>query len=213
MNTPMNSSDSMSRFLRIPCLLAFSFGLALAGCATDLQQASSPASIGLSSDRLNEVSAAFRTGVEKKEIPGAVVLIARHGRIGYFEAFGYRDRETGAPMNRDAIFRIASMSKPVTIVAAMTLVEQGRLSLSVPVSKYLPEFKNVKVGVEKKDASGELVLELETPHREMTVLDLMRHTSGLTYGFTGKSLVRDQYNRLKVSDPSQSNADFVTKIS
>ena len=106
MNTPMNSSDLMSRFVRFTHLLAFSFGLALAGCATDLQQASSPESIGLSSDRLKDVANAFRAGVDKKEIPGAVVLIARHGRIGYFEAFGYRDRETGAPMSRDAIFRI-----------------------------------------------------------------------------------------------------------
>jgi CubicO group peptidase (beta-lactamase class C family) len=207
------SDGSRSRLLRFGYLLVFSIGLALTGCATGPQQASSPEAVGLSPEHLKDISTAFVAGVEKKEIPGAVILIERHGKIGYFEAFGYRDRETGAPMSRDAIFRIASMTKPITIVSAMMLVEQGRLNLSDPVSRYLPEFKNVKVGVEKKDASGKLVLELETPHREMTVLDLMRHTSGLTYDFTGKSLVRNQYNRLGVRDPSQSNADFVARIS
>lgn len=203
----------MPRLFRFAYLVAFSIGLALTGCATGLQQAASPEAAGLSSERLKAISTAFQAGVDKKEIPGAVVLIARQGKIGYFEAFGFRDREAGAPMSRDAIFRIASMTKPVTIVAAMTLVEQGRLNLSDPVSRYLPEFKDVKVGVEQKDASGKPVLVLETPRREMTVLDLMRHTSGITYDFTGKSLVRDQYNQAKVRDPSQSNAQFVSKLS
>ena len=191
-----------------------SLALVLGGCAAGgLQQASSPDVVGLSSDRLKDISTAFMAGVDKKEIPGAVILIARHGKIGYFEAFGYRDRETGAPMNRDAIFRIASMTKPVTIVAAMTLIEQGRLNLSDPVSRHLPEFADVKVGVEKKDAAGKLVLVLETPHREMTVLDLMRHTSGITYDFTGKSLVRERYNQEKIRDPGMNNAMFVSRLS
>ena len=208
-----SGGGSISRIFRFTYLLVFSIALALAGCATGLQQAASPEAVGLSSDRLKDISTAFLAGVDKKEIPGAVVLIARHGKIGYFETFGYRDREAGAPMGRDAIFRIASMTKPVTIVAAMMLVEQRRLNLSDPVSRYLPEFKEAKVGVEKKDASGKLVLVLETPHREMTVLDLMRHTSGITYDFTGKSLVREQYNQLKIREPSQSNAEFVSKLS
>jgi CubicO group peptidase (beta-lactamase class C family) len=203
----------LSGLLRFTYLLAFSIGLALAGCATGLQPAASPEAVGLSTERLKEVSTAFVAGVDKKEIPGAVVLIARHGKIGYFEAFGYRDRETGAAMSRDAIFRIASMTKPVTIVAAMMLIEQGRLNLSDPVSRHLPEFKDVKVGIEKKDASGKLVLALETPRRDMTVLDLMRHTSGLTYGFTGKSLVRDRYAQEKIDDPSLNNAAFVSRLS
>jgi CubicO group peptidase (beta-lactamase class C family) len=203
----------MSRLIRFAYLVAFSIGLALAGCATGLQQAASPDAVGLSSERLKEISTTFLAGVDKKEIPGAVILIARHGKIGYFEAFGYRDREAGAPMSRDAIFRIASMTKPVTIVAAMTLVEQGRLNLSDPVSRHLPEFKDVKVGVEKKDVSGTLVLVLETPRREMTVLDLMRHTSGLTYGFTGKSLVRERYAQEKIDEPGLNNAAFVSRLS
>ena len=204
---------SSFRPFRFAYFFAFSIGLALTGCATDPQLGASPEAVGLSSEHLKEISAAFQTGIDKKEIPGAVILIARHGKIGYFEAFGFRDRETGAPMGRDAIFRIASMTKPVTIVAAMTLVEQGRLSLSDPVSRYLPEFKGLKVGVEKKDASGKVALVLETPHREMTVLDLMRHTSGLTYGFTGKSLVRERYAQEKIDEPGLNNAAFVSRLS
>ena len=203
----------MTRLFRFAYLVAFSIGLALTGCATGLRQSASPDAAGLSSECLKEISTVFQAGVDKKEIPGAVVLIARQGKVGYFEAFGYRDREIGAPMSRDAIFRIASMTKPVTIVAAMTLVEQGRLSLSDPVSRYLPEFKDVKVGVEKKDDSGKLVLVLETPRREMTVLDLMRHTSGLTYGFTGKSLVRERYAQEKIDEPGLNNAAFVSRLS
>lgn len=203
----------MFRLFRLAYVLAISLGLALGGCASGLQLAASPEAAGLSAERLKEVSAAFQAGVDKREIPGAVILIARHGKTGYFEAIGYRDRETGAAMNRDAIFRIASMTKPVTVVAAMMLVEQGRMSLSDPVSRHLPEFRDVKVGVERKDAAGKPVLVLETPHREMTVLDLMRHTSGITYDFTGKSLVRELYAREKIRDPAMDNATFVSRLS
>jgi CubicO group peptidase (beta-lactamase class C family) len=207
-----SGGSSPSSGLRLTHLLAFLAWIALTGCATGLREAASSESVGLSSARLKEISSAFQAGVDKREIPGAVVLIARQGKIGYFEAFGYRDRELGAAMPRDAIFRIASMTKPVTVVAAMMLVDQGRLNLSDPVARYLPEFKDVKVGVEKKDASGKLVLALETPRREMTVLDLMRHTSGITYDFTGKSLVKERYNQANVREPGQSNAEFVSRL-
>jgi len=118
-------------------------------------------------------------------------------------------------MTRDSIFRIASMTKPFTSLAIMMLAEEGKIQLPVPVSRYLPEFKDLKVGVEKKDpATGKTELVLETPTREMTVQDLLRHTSGLTYGFTGKSMVKDRYNAvISVFDMNQTNADLVTKIS
>ena len=194
--------------------VCFSFVVAivLGGCASALQQASSPESVGISSERLKDISTTFQGGVDKKEIPGAVVLIARRGQIAYFEAFGYRDREAGAPMTRDSIFRLASMTKPITSIAAMMLVEEGKLRLSDPVSRYLPEFRGVKVGVEKKDPSGKVALTLEAPAREMTVLDLMRHTSGIVYDFTGKSLVRERYAQLKIRDPSIDNAQFVARL-
>lgn len=198
------------RFVFVASLVSFALG----GCATELRQASSPESVGLSSERLKDISAAFQAGVDKKEIPGAVVLIARRGQIAYFEAFGYRDREAGAPMTRDAIFRIASMTKPIVSIAAMILVEEGKLNLSDPVSRHLPEFKNVRVGVERKDATGKAELALEVPQREMTVLDLMRHTSGLTYGVFGmQGLVKKQYNAANLFDRNQSNAEFTAKIS
>ena len=106
-------------------------------------------------------------------------------------------------MTRDSIFRIASMTKPFTSLAIMMLAEEGKIQLPVPVSQYLPEFKNLNVGVEKKDpATGKTELVLETPAREMTVQDLLRHTSGLTYGFMGKSMVKDRYNRGQLSSDS-----------
>ena len=102
-------------------------------------------------------------------------------------------------MTRDSIFRIASMTKPFTSLAIMMLAEEGKIQLPVPVSRYLPEFKDLKVGVEKKDpATGKTELVLETPSREMTIQDLLRHTSGLTYGFIGKSMVKDRYNEAKL---------------
>src|SRR6516164_7017428 len=100
-----------------------------------------PEQLGLSSDRLERISATFRDDVERGLIPGAVLLIARGGRIGYAEAFGWRDREKESPMGLDAIFRIASMTKPVTSVAAMILAEEGKLQIAAPVSDYLPELR------------------------------------------------------------------------
>ena len=199
--------------IRQAAFLVLSLALVLGGCATGLQQARSPESVGFSSERLKQITTTFQAAVDKKEIPGAVVILARGGRIAYFEAFGYQDREAAIPMPRDAIFRIASMTKPVTSVAVMMLVEEGRLSLSDPVSKYLPGFKDVKVGVEKKNASGATELVLENPKREMTIIDLLRHTSGLTYGIFGKSMVKDRYNAAKLWDPNQSLAEVATKLS
>ena len=203
----------MHREIRLATFFVALFALVLAGCATGLQPAGSPESVGFSSARLKEMSLAFQAGVDKKEIPGAVMLVARQGRIAYFEAFGFRDRETGAPMTHNAIFRIASMTKPVTSVAIMMLADEGRLRISDPVSRHLPEFKDLKVGVERKDASGKIELAMEAPSREMTIQDLLRHTSGLTYGFFGKSQVKDRYNAAKALDGGQTNAEMAAKLS
>jgi len=162
--------------------------VALAACAGMPQQGS-----GFSKERLDALTARMQADVQKGQIPGAVMLVARNGSIAYFEALGTRDPKTGAPMQKDSVFRIYSMSKPIVTAAAMILVEEGRLQLSDPVSTYLPELKEMKVGVEKGNA-----LEFVTPARSMTIQDLMRHTSGLTYGFFGKSLVKAEYGRAKV---------------
>jgi len=155
----------------------------------------------------------MQAAVDKGELPGVAVVIARQGQVAFGESWGFRDREAGTPMALDSIHRIASMTKPITSLAAMMLVEEGRIGLADPVFLYLPEFKESKVGVEKKDDAGPAQLILETPQRPMTVQDLLRHTSGLTYGFFGKSLVKDQYNETKVTDPDQTNAEMVTKLS
>lgn len=180
--------------------------LVLAGCA-GLQSAAPAADF--SAERLNALSAATRAGVQEKKIPGVVMLIARNGRIAHFEAIGMQDPRSGAPMQKDAIFRIYSMTKPIVSVAALMLLEEGRLQLGDPVARHLPELKGLKVGVEKKDAAGKAVLELVPALRELTVHDLMRHTSGLAYDFFGKSLVKDLYKANKVDDWDQTNAEFL----
>src|SRR6185295_10624432 len=117
-----------------------------------LPRAESPEQVGLSAARLERLGAAIRQDVERRLIPGAVLVIARGGRVGYAEAFGWRDREAGAAMTTDAIFRIASMSKPIVSVAAMMLAEEGRLQIAAPVADYLPEFAELTVGVERRKA-------------------------------------------------------------
>src|SRR5262244_3516359 len=124
--------------------------------AADLPQAK-PEAVGLSAERLDRVGKVLRAKVDAGEIPGFVALVARHGKIAYYEAYGQQDPNSKAPMKRDAIFRIYSMTKPLTSVAAMMLVEEGRMKLSDPVSMYLPELANLKVATNAataKDASG-----------------------------------------------------------
>jgi len=171
-----------------------------------------PEQVGLSSDRLNRLTATLKTDVEKNIIPGAILLVARHGKVALFEAVGVRNPETRAPMTKDSIFRIYSMSKPITSVSAMMLFEEGRFSLADPVSKYIPELGGLKVGVEKLDVSGKPALELVPSQRDMTIHDLFRHTSGLTYGFFGNSLVKKMYVEAKISDDYPSNTELVTRL-
>jgi CubicO group peptidase (beta-lactamase class C family) len=172
-----------------------------------------PEQVGLSSERLHKIVATLKTDSEKLVIPGAVVVVARQGKIALFEAVGVRDPDTKAPMAKDAIFRIYSMSKPITSVAAMTLVEDGKLALADPIAKYLPQLGDVKVGVEKPDANGgQPMLERVPARRPITVQDLMRHTSGFTYGVFGVSRVKATYREAKLLDGNPSNADFVDRL-
>jgi CubicO group peptidase (beta-lactamase class C family) len=182
--------------------------------AQGLPVAKSPEEVGLSSERLKRISASFQSDIDKGAIPGAVVLVARKGKVAFFEALGFQNREEKIPMTRDSIFPIASMTKPFTSLAIMMLVEEGKIQLPYPASRYLPEFKELKVGIEKKnETTGNMELTVASMTREMTVLDLLRHTSGLTYAFDDKSLIKKRYLEIKTMDPEQTNAELVTKLS
>jgi CubicO group peptidase (beta-lactamase class C family) len=170
-----------------------------------------PEQVGLSSDRLGRIMTLLQTDVEKGTYPGAILLVARHGKIAWFETVGVRDPETKLPMTRDTIFRIYSMSKPITSLATMMLVEDGKLALSDPVSKYIPAFGNVKVAVEKRDA-GATSVELVPMARPMTIQDLLRHTAGLTYGFFGEGAVKKMYTEAKIWTDYPSNEEFVERL-
>lgn len=172
-----------------------------------------PEEVGLSSNRLTHIRSVMNRHVAEKQIPGAIGLIARHGRIAYQEAWGMADSEAGQPMQMDTIHRIYSMSKPITSVAVMLLYEEGKFQLNDPVAKYLPELGKLKVGVEEKDPqTGEMVLKTVPAKREMTIRDLLRHTAGLTYGFFGDTLVDRQYRQAKIlSDLNL--AEFITHLS
>jgi len=162
--------------------------------------------------KLEKIGDFFRNEVATGKIPGAILLIQQHGKPVYHEFFGVRDVDTGAPMTDDTIFRIFSMTKPITSVAAMILVDRRKLNLDDPVAKYIPSFANAKVGIEKKAENGEKVLELAPLKRPLTVFDLMTQTSGITYGFYGESLVRKAYANAKIYDGDFTNAEFAERI-
>ena len=145
----------------------------------------------------------MKAHIEKGVIPGAVMMVARDGKVAYSESFGMRDLETSSPMQKDTIFQIYSMTKPITSVALMMLLEQGRIYLGDPVSKYIPEFKELKVGEEGS----------EPAIKQITIHDLLRHTSGLTYGFMGGSKIHQMYKEAELGSPNQTLAEMVTKLS
>ena len=199
--------------VRAVAVAALAFAVALPVAAQGIPKAQSPEEVGFLATRLKRLSDRINEGVQKGELPGAVVLIARNGKIVMFDAFGFRDREAKAPMTTDAIFRIASMTKPIVSVAAMILVEEGKLSLADRVSKYIPAFADTKVAVEVKNPDGTVEMRLEPQLRPMTVQDLMRHTSGLTYGVAGLNKVKQSYVDMKVMDANQTNEQMAEKLS
>ena len=171
---------------------------------------------GFSAERLAALTRMVQGDMDAKRIPGAVILISRNGSVVYAQVLGARDPKTNAPMAENAIFRIYSMTKPIVSVGAMMLMEDGKLALGEPVSQYLAELKDLKVGVEKIGADGKPTLELVPAKQEMTVQDLLRHTSGLIYEYEelfGKSLVRSAYLKSGVNNKDIiSNDDLVKKL-
>ncbi|HWX80215.1 MAG TPA: serine hydrolase domain-containing protein [Steroidobacteraceae bacterium] len=167
-----------------------------------------PEDIGLSSSALARLGKVLSAEVASGRLPGAVALIARRGRLAFFESFGRRDPASGAPMSSDSIFRIYSMTKPIVSVAAMMLWEEGRFLLSDPIAKYLPDLADLKVAVPRGAE-----IELVPATRPISIQDLLRHTSGLTYEFRGNGPVHKMYMAAKIYNRHQSNADQVASLS
>jgi CubicO group peptidase (beta-lactamase class C family) len=167
------------------CLLASG-----AAFAADLPRAK-PEEVGMSGERLARIGEVLKADIEAGRIPGAVIAIARHGRLVALDAYGWRDKAAGVAMTTDTIFNIASMTKPMTAVGALMLYEQGRLLIGDPLSKYFPKFSDMRVAA--RDASGEPTAETVPANRAITIQDLMRHTSGIIYGGRGNTLVHKMY--------------------
>ncbi len=167
-----------------------------------------PEEVGLSATRLARLTDKMESEIGQGRVPGAVALVARRGKIAYYECLGRRDPLRDDPMRKDTIFRIYSMTKPIVSVAAMMLWEEGRFLLNDPIAKYLPELGNRKVAVPK--AGGDI--DLVPAEREITIQDLFRHTSGLTYEFRGTAPVQKMYMDAKIFRRSQTNADQVATL-
>jgi CubicO group peptidase (beta-lactamase class C family) len=173
-----------------------------------------PEEVGLSSERLQRVSRALAAEIEAGKIPGAVALVARKGKVVYFESFGVRDKAANDPMRKDAIFRLYSMTKPFTSVAAMMLMEDGRLLLTDPVSKFLPQLAKREVSTQRFDAvSGKGGYVVGAAEREITVQDLLRHTSGLVYGsFTPNARMKELYDKAGVGWADQTPEEQIERL-
>lgn len=204
------SGRIFSRFFGLLVLLT-AFLAASAAWAEVLPRVD-PERVGLSTKRLDRLDRHLAEEVKQGRIPGAVALIAREGKIAYYKSFGHLDPKTGAPMPKDAIFRIYSMTKPLVSVGAMILSEEGRLLLSDPVAKYLPEFGKMEVGTETRDEAGQRVVTTAPAQRQMTVQDLLRHTSGLTYGVLGRSAIKSMYRKAGVYSTQQTMAERVARL-
>jgi CubicO group peptidase (beta-lactamase class C family) len=171
-----------------------------------------PAGARFNPEKLARVGEFFKNEVAAGKIPGAILLVQQHGKPVYRESFGVQDVVSGAPITDQTIFRLFSMTKAITSVVAVALVDEGKLKLEDPVSKYIPSFADVKVGVEKKAADGGRTLGLVPPTRPPTILDLMRQTSGITYGFYGDSLVRKTYAAANLYAGDFDLAEFAERI-
>ncbi|MDB5404396.1 MAG: beta-lactamase [Rhodopila sp.] len=166
-----------------------------------------PEEVGLSQVALDRLSTALNDRIASGHIPGAVALVARHGKVAYHQSFGRLDPARDTPMATDAIFRIYSMTKAIVSVAVMMLWEEGRILLSDPISKYLPAFANTQVGVVSGDSYT-----LAATKNPITVQDLLRHTSGLTYEFRGETPVHKAYAEARIARLKQTNADQVDEL-
>ena len=167
---------------------------------------------GFSVAKLAHIDQYFAHEIADHQIPGAIVLVQRHGKPAYLRCFGVRDIATGLAMTPDTIFRIFSMTKPITAVMVMMLVDQGKLKLDDRLSTFIPSFADAKVGVEVKDADGTPKLDLVPLDRPITIEDLLRQSSGITYGFYGDTLVRRAYAKADLFRGNVNNATLAERI-
>src|SRR3954464_6512333 len=172
-------------------LIAGLVGLVGVAWAADPLPRAKPEDVGLSSERLARIASFAKAEINAGQIPGAVVAIARRGKLVYFEAFGQSDRKAGTAMTTDTIFSLASMTKPMTTVAALQLYEQGRLLIDDPLSKDFPTFADMAGALWEDKSEG--VRDTVPAARQITIQDLMRHTSGLSCGGSGTSMLHKQY--------------------
>ena len=166
-----------------------------------------PETLGLSSIRLQRMSDAFKREIDKGTIPGVTVMVARRGQIGWFDALGRQSPAAATPMAQNSMFRIFSMTKPIVSVAVMMLLEEGHLLLTDPIAKYIPELAEQKVGVKNNGK-----LDLVSPIRPITVQDLLRHTSGITYDHTGNGLVQQLYQQSRLRSRKITNAEHAALV-
>lgn len=216
MNASAPRSSSRSR---LPWLVLCAVGVLTTALGAAGLSVAKPEAIGFSSARLARIGDVVQRHIAEGRVTGAVTLVARHGQIAHFEAHGLMDREAKTPMRKDAIFRIASMSKPVTGVAIMMLVEEGRVRLNDPVSRFIPEFTDTKVAVPKAGAPQAMPsgpgqpppppeFDLVSAQRPVTVRDLLTHTSGLASGGLGSR----EANRTGNRDTSSTLAPYVARL-
>jgi len=201
----------MKPFIRVTLSVSISL-LAVVATGQGIRSVA-PNGLGLAPERLERIGAVLNEHVAKGHIAGAVGLIARRGKIGYFETYGFQDKEAGVAMRKDTIFRMYSMTKPITGVAVMILYEEGRFFLNDPVSKYLPELSNMKVAVvETNPQTGKKTRYSVPAQREITILDLLRHTSGIDYLGPEDADGKRIYEKLGTNNLDQTIGDMVKKI-
>jgi CubicO group peptidase (beta-lactamase class C family) len=183
-----------------------------AAFAADPLPRAKPESVGMSSERLERIGEALRADVEKGRLPGAVVAVARKGKLVYYQSFGYLDKDAGTKMHDDAIFSIASMTKPIVAVGALTLFERGQLQIDEPVGTYLPQLSKMQVAVLKSNDGGS-GFDTVAAQRQVTIQDLMRHTSGIIYGGRGATPVHKLYPASSSSaGTGMTGKEFVDKL-
>src|SRR3954447_6451313 len=204
MRGPMNS-------LKLLCVLA-------CGAVIQASPASAegtfdmPAGAHFNQDKLAKITEFFNNEAATGKIAGADILIQQHGKPVYHQTFGVQDVVSKTPITDNTIFRLSSLTKAITSVVAMQLLQDGKVKLDDPVAKYISSFADMKVGIEKKAEDGTKTLDLVPPNRPITVLDLMRHTSGITYGFYGDSLVRKAYAAANIYAGDFDLAEFAERI-